>query len=747
MGEKVLEVIKKIRIVMIMLLPNTISLPFTEIFFLKIKNFIQGKGFLFPIVGIILIQLFFRKFLVLDNSYINLSYTFLETVENYFNIEKYIDTKNLLNIYLGLVTLLFSIYLYCMGIGNSFKKSVLIYLIGGGDILYLLTSILLLFLFNIDFLVILVFILLAFFKLYKVIKLIFETINEKEFQENFPSIIEKIKDSNESNSLYNLYYEIRKFLYSSFTNKDSLSFKEGLNYYSKVLTHNNLKNSKKHIIEIDEREKNNAIENLYDFFKQVLDKPDQKLYKELCLFTDELKSFYMNNDLIKAQLYYNLIDIQYKYLEKTKEEGQEMSDLIDFNFLSDYIHMHFENEEQQIIIYKSILSLFNTTIKKNDFKTFEKIKPILQDEFSHQKNIIQNYAIIIVNALLSDDKYKKWRIKLNKNYTLEDTKQLEEIFKRNYELDYKFKANDFTNTPPDINGISTGTSLRTRYVIIELLNEIFEECSDKFVLENYPILENRAFYLNLENIKLRLDKLKNEINLKKAEKISKNILKESDIEKFYNSVVDHEAGCMKFILDCLCENGEKRITKTQSEEIWEVNKWGVEVVHKNDIVLHRALPFQYVYPSVEFFLVKALKRNVTKEIKLSQIDNTKQWCLIIDRHNCNDFINNDIKKMTNIKIHHLVYQNELEFPFVIEAKSIDQIIDYLPKNYNRKGPFFVEVDPLNKYEECPKELLDLINVDDIVNKKLIAKGYSLLKVYRNMEITFKENVEIYNVIK
>ena len=89
----------------------------------------------------------------------------------------------------------------------------------------------------------------------------------------------------------------------------------------------------------------------------------------------------------------------------------------------------------------------------------------------------------------------------------------------------------------------------------------------------------------------------------------------------------------------------------------------------------------------------------------------------------------------------------LKYPLLVEAKSITLIKDILPENYPKERNIFIEVEPLSNSEKRLNELLHLIDGDDIVKKELIARGSSLLKVFKNMKITFKENVEIYTVIK
>ena len=666
------------------------------------------RDFLLSIFLVILLEFLLKKFLTSNNSWIELSTTFSTIFKNF------ISTKDLLTIYLGLVTFLFSIYVYIIGIENNFKKSILIYLIGEGNILYLSTSVLFLFLFNINPIFTFILILLTFYELYKMIDLIFLVINETKFQKEFDNIIKRFKYSDETDGLTNLYSEIKKKLYSSLMKKDYLTSQEIFDFYYKILIYpviqrdnnfpedtftkedeekyNNftpliksynddpdstkrIKSSKRTTFETDTNEQRSAVEHLRKLFNLLLQEPNEQFYNQLCLFSYQLGPYYLkkyakekeyadnivdndskkkyadniaNNTLEIGKVYYNILDIKYEYLVVTNKGKKEISNLIDYNFFSGYTYLGFKREEQLIVIYKSLLILFDKVIKENDFETFQKIKPILQDENSN--NIIKNYSSIILIALLSDNKYEKWRQKLYFFFKFLEINELEEIFKRNYELDYKFKTSDFTNTPFDIKGMSIGKSLGTRDVILTLLNKNPNNLSFEFILENYEALENKVYSLKSNKIKSQLDELKSEIDLKKAEKISKNILKESDIEEFYKKNYKFESRCMSFILEQLSNNKENRSPEHQSEEIWSTETKGYNVISRNDVVLNKSISFQYINMIEEYFLIKECKSNITGSIEFSKIDKTKQWCLIISLNDYNKYIEEEVISLSNVKV-------------------------------------------------------------------------------------------------
>lgn len=123
------------------------------------------------------------------------------------------NSDRILSVYLGVVSFLLAIYIYCIGVGNSFKKQIIIYSIGEGTILYLPLTVLLISLLNISNIYVFSLFILTFYELYKIIDLIFFISSPSRFLDEFNKIIFKFRKMDKNRGLKDLSYEIKKIFF------------------------------------------------------------------------------------------------------------------------------------------------------------------------------------------------------------------------------------------------------------------------------------------------------------------------------------------------------------------------------------------------------------------------------------------------------------------------------------------------------------------------------------------------------
>ena len=194
---------------------------------IKIKEFLKNKKIMLWLLLVVILFIF-------QNS---LKYEIEVLQENIIikKIDSFFKDSKTLEIYLGLVSFLLAIYIYCIGIGNTFKKYIIIYLIGEGTILYLSLMVLFMYFLGISNIYIISLLLLTFYELYKIIDLIFFISSQNRFSNEFDKIIYKFKETDSERGLKDLYYEIKKNIFLSLKDEDYIGFNEGLEFYVKLL--------------------------------------------------------------------------------------------------------------------------------------------------------------------------------------------------------------------------------------------------------------------------------------------------------------------------------------------------------------------------------------------------------------------------------------------------------------------------------------------------------------------------------
>lgn len=726
----------------------------------KLKKLFQNEEkiyFILLILSLFFFQYFIEKELnILDNNLL------------IKKINKYINSDRILSVYLGLVSFLLAIYIYCIGIQNSFKKYIIIYLIGEGTILYLSLLVLFMYFLGIPSICIISLLLLTFYELYKIIDLIFFISSQNRFSNEFDRIVYKFKEANSERGLKDLYYEIKKNIFLSLKDGDYVGFHEGLEFYTKLLKNgfseevkeeklpilnrdleSEIKSenpvqysgnaeypkSKKIIEKVEEKEKNMSIEFIYYLYKNIKKYGDDEMYSSLENTTIKLSKYYLNKkDRLYAQLFCDFITERYSYMYITHKK-------LEFGFISEYIYLDDFDEEQKIIMFKSLLYLVNEIIKKDKKNDYDFVKKIFE---KYLKDKIGLYVNIILLYLLEvNEKLKEWDPNFKKKFILIDIECLENLFVENQKYEQKFEIYKFDFLEPNILGECPyrDKKIKIKDILLELLNQNLRKMGEKFILENYEELEWRIEGKELKNIELKLSELKNKIQNIKAAKLSKVRLSPKEIKNYYLEIEKNKSVCNQFILENLCKNKEWIVVIKEKREKWEEEAKGYKVLFNNDIVLESTIGKQYINLLDEYFIIKACL-NLARKLKYSKIDFKKNWCMFIHK---NDYIRLDKSQISSqIKIYVLENYNELENPILIPMKSIDLILEFLPEEHTNNKNTYVEIETLENSEDI--KLLNLIEGDNIENKKLILKGSSLLKIYKNIEIYFDDNIEVYTLI-
>lgn len=735
----------------------------------KIKNLFRNQE---KFYSILLVLSFFSLLYFIESELKGLNNNLLLK-----ELKKYMDSDRVLYVYLGVVSFLLAIYIYCIGVGDSFKKQIIIYSIGEGTILYLPLTVLLVYLLNMPNIYIFSLFILTFYELYKIIDLIFFISSPSRFSDEFNKIIFKFRKTDKKRGLKDLSYEIKKNIFLSLNEEDYIGFEEGLIFYLELLKGGFLETIEKNKIKILQKEKskridytepqkneNNiqvakfededenikniekeqdlTIEFIYKIYKHFLRKPNDQLFFMLEQTTRKLAEYYLEKDLKKysryAQIYYNFLLERYKYI-LLKKDGK-----LEFGFLSGYLYLEGISEEKKIIINNSLLNVVNEIIRRNRKDDYLFIKAYF-NRMLNESNItkIDLYTnIIIIYILISNDK-KEWDKDFETKFIFVDIEILQELFIKSDEYEKKFEVYKFNFNEPDILGQCeyNNKNIELKNIILEIMDKNINDLTEKFILEYYDKLQWRVREKNFKNIERQILSLQDKIKEKEAIKISNIKLKKEEIESYFSKLFDYNSSCYSFISNYLCKDKKRVVTIDEKLEEWKNKAKGYNILFQNDIILELQIAQQYINILDEYFFINSCL-GLAEDLEYSEINFEKKWCMFIHR---DDYIKLDRLKLdSQIKIYVLKNYNGLKKPILIPMKSIDLILEILPEKYINNKNAYIEIETPENMED-PK-LLELIKEDNIENKKLILKGSSLLKIYKNIEIYFEDNIKIYTLI-
>lgn len=717
-------------------------------------------------------------------------------------IEIIVNISQSLEIYLGVISVLVAIYIYLIGLNDDFKKYVLLTLLGEGRPLYLTVFLLILYFFNVSPILFIGLNIVVFYELYNMIKETFKITNNGYFKTNWDKeIINQLLKIRNIKALENMYYEIRKKIMKAILEKDFILLEETIFYYQELLMADSLKeipedyilpfekidnkkqedfqeninlpkefknsvtNSEQERIERKEnyerntlviREMKKAVRFLYKIYKLLIKEPDNNLFEEISDVNLVLGKYYLEKqEYSTARAYFDFLKLKYKYLKNNEVYSKEIKELYLFSGLR-YYETYYEklSEEQEIIILKSILNLFNEMIENDDIEDILRYQEIFTRKREEVDMILlKEYTRLLLIFLLEKKgtkSKKETEIKniinsIENKYLYDSNKLLEKIYIQSAEKEWdrKFDIIDYIYNKPDIFGLSTGSIPVncTRDIILRLMDKVYYSISDDFIIDNYEELEIKISELKLENLNSRFNELSDSIRMKKAEKISKIQLTEEELTKIYSFVSEENSSFYKFLNFNLKYSFSLIFLSKKSE--WEKDFKGYKTIYENRFIKNLINTKSYLINSYinllnEFWFIECIKTQIKKIENIEEIFKLEKDKYFILSNNSNRKFLNKIGILT-----HYFSNWNMEKTYIINKKSIKEIIFYLPEGYDRLKYTYVEIESLKDNKD--EKILEIIEGETKEEKELIRQGSSILKVAKKMEIVFNDEVEIYEV--
>lgn len=339
--------------------------------------------------------------------------TMIVTIKLMNNYERYFIPNEMgfllnylhsLEIFLGILSILMAIYIYSISLGDDFKKSILLILLGKGRVIYLGMMVLILYYFDVMPFYFFSLIIFLFLELYNMTEATFFTVNTTYFRKNWKNkIIPRLANQGKRNDLENIYYELRKRITKAMLEKDFIVFEEMLAYYKDLLMTDGFEVPedfiKKRIEkyknkEEDSEEKEKAVGFLYEIYIYLLENRDDNLFDKIENLNIDLAEYYLEKeDYRLAREYYSFLNLKYDYLnEKYKYDIKENG----FHLFTGlrYYHSSIKNltEQKEIVILKSILDLFYKLIKEEKYDELEEYRLI----FTKRDSFLEIYARVII---------------------------------------------------------------------------------------------------------------------------------------------------------------------------------------------------------------------------------------------------------------------------------------------------------------------------------------------------------------
>lgn len=717
-------------------------------------------------------------------------------------LEIIVNISQSLEIYLGVISVLVAIYIYLIGLNDDFKKYVLLTLLGEGRPLYLTVFLLILYFFNVSPILFIGLNIVVFYELYNMIKETFKITNNGYFKTNWDKeIINQLLKIRNIKALENMYYEIRKKIMKAILEKDFILLEETIFYYQELLMADSLKeipedyilpfekidnkkqedfqeninlpkefknsvtNSEQERIERKEnyerntlviREMKKAVRFLYKIYKLLIKEPDNNLFEEISDVNLVLGKYYLEKqEYSTARAYFDFLKLKYKYLKNNEVYSKEIKELYLFSGLR-YYETYYEklSEEQEIIILKSILNLFNEMVENDDIEDILRYQEIFTRKREEVDMILlKEYTRLLLIFLLEKKgtkSKKETEIKniinsIENKYLYDSNKLLEKIYIQSAEKEWdrKFDIIDYIYNKPDIFGLSTGSIPVncTRDIILRLMDKVYYSISDDFIIDNYEELEIKISELKLENLNSRLNELSDSIRMKKAEKISKIQLTEEELTKIYSFVSEENSSFYKFLNFNLKYSFSLIFLSKKSE--WEKGFKGYKTIYENRFIKNLINTKSYLINSYinllnEFWFIECIKTQIKKIENIEEIFKLEKDKYFILSNNSNRRFLNKIGILT-----HYFSNWNMEKTYIINKKSIKEIIFYLPEGYDRLKYTYVEIESLKDNKD--EKILEIIEGETKEEKELIRQGSSILKVAKKMEIVFNDEVEIYEV--
>lgn len=744
----------------------------------------------------------------------NLKFIFNKGENPIISLAEYIvNISQSLEIYLGVISVLVAIYIYILEIKDNVRKEILLIVLDGENTLKLIIVVLLFYYFNISFILFFSLIFFIFYKIIKIIQYTFEYSNRENFKEIIlkKEIIKKLIDKDKE-IFKNIIKELKDGIYETLINKEYILFEENIYYFEKFLQYEETFNVEDYSLIVKSKnkkeEKNIFKEHLIKIFpkdilvdnkediltnKEILEEekivkvrkkgiedseiikfiqslyifliknPDNLMFEAVSYLNIELGEYYLKkNELKRAKIFYNFLVLKYNYLKNNKKDWLINHENIEENLFYGltYYETYYEklSEEQEIIILKSILNLFNEMIENDDIENILKYQEIFTRVGERVENILlKEYSRVILIFLLEMkkesikednkriEKFNEIIKQIEYHYYHQEGKLLEELYLQSKVKDWErnFNIIDYIYEEPDIFGLSTGwfSSNCIRDIVLRLMDKIYYSISDDFIIDNYEELEIKISELKLENLNSRFNELSDSIRMKKAEKISKIQLTEEELNKIYSFVNEENTNFYKFLNSDLKYNFSLISLSKESE--WEKDFKGYKTIYENRFIKNLVNTKSYLINSYvnllnEFWFIECIKNKIKelKEIK-EILELEKEKYFILSNSSNRRFLNK-----IGILTHYFSNWN-MEKTYIINKKSIKEIIFYLPEGYDRLKYTYVEIESLKDNKD--EKILKAIQGKTQEEKELIKQGSSLLKVAKRMEIVFNDEVEIYEI--
>ncbi len=709
-------------------------------------------------------------------------------------MEIFINISDSLEIYLGIISILVAIYIYNIGIEDSFKKCILMTSSNGEKILSITFLILLFYYLNVSHVLFCSLILITFIELKRMIQcvsLVNDDTNLKKFFENreYHKIFSK---ENLIDNLENIYYELKSNIYKSMLENDYINFEKYLYFYKQLLTDknfiipngyssekgtfiknineeevgfhetpksfNNIETSKKIIYnekikKIEEKELTEAVILIYSIYKYLIDNPNENLMESVSYLHIELADdCFSKNKLREASSFYKILSMKYKYYEKDDkisilEKGREI--FLGFQF---YEYNKEFNEDKEIIILSAILDFFMELLKKRKYQEIEVFQEILGTKDGSGETILKLYIRIVLIYFLKKEKDTDSEVKeliknLKSYFCYDKLSILQKLFEKSKKekLENKFQLIKYTETEPNIFGMSLG-SLNPNCInetILELLNDNHVRFINKdFILNNLDDVEYIVNHLELKNLKILLNELEPEIRLKKALNKSKIQITKEELDNFYKQIAKKEENAfIIFIKKNICKNIKNKFINKNTE--WSKDFIGYNEIYENEIILALSENFiinriKYLDEYLFFDKIKKYIISLNKDEIIKKLNKKEKYIMFLDYKHINLKRNLDIENFC-------LNKNILSKPLLVSKSSIKEIIFSLPYGYEKLKYTYIEIESLKNNKN--EKILNLIKGKTQEEKELIKQGSSVLRINKRIEIIFNDNIEIYEIPK
>lgn len=671
---------------------------------------------------------------------------FIEGIENIFNYSKSLE------IYLGLIGLISAVYIYCIGIADSFKKNILIFLMGDGDILFISVSILLFYFFNIPSILFISLTLILFFKLLIIINYIFIFLDQKRFEEIFSQkIVEKFKENGNERALSNLYEEIKFNLYEAVLSKNLFRSNELMFYFISFLKIDKNNADKKSDPESE------FISFFYKIYKYLIETPDTNTLLLVSTMSKCLGNYFLEKRNYRyAKACYSLTEYDYEYYIKNYKEDIFLN--IGFRLFSSLGSYRSNDVYKLACIEHGLLKVIYNCIKLDDYKNLKEF--LVFYDFGLESNELRRrvkiYSSMIIIYFLNGVKDTKIEVLEHRDKILNDLiskiecegiKPLEEAYTLGKEKGlYNFlEVERFDFSRYDFSGMAGGifSSEQVSDIFIRIFNNHWEDLSENFILKNWRELENLSAYEKLENIiqqlkkyevKIELDRVKTNYDKKlDYKKISENIDKINENEKktkIFNILKDISTNPIQSMTSSVPHS--RRSTKIKAQNSLISSDFFVDKVCDILNQINESL-----------FIENIIDKKIPY---LNEIENLENYIIIVSLESFVKLrrdkkiiqIEKDVYIFKNSKVYFLPNKYEIKLPILIKLNSIFQVF------YNKQKDSKLEYSQL-LIRQLEENEIDEINGLSEEEKKIKARGMSEIEIFKDIELIYNDEFEVLEV--